>query len=61
MQLALHVPIETLAMAYVFVETCLTLVMGYVPFKMHLTLGMVNIFIKMWLAHNNILDVSFET
>jgi hypothetical protein len=38
-----------------------TLTMVYVPFEICVALAMVNIFIKMHLAHNIILNVFFET
>ncbi len=61
MHLAPHVLFRTLVMAYVPFETCLALATGCALFKTQLALAIVNIFIKMHLAHNNILDVSFET
>jgi hypothetical protein len=63
-----HIPLKTLAMVYIFIKMCLaphvpfeTLAMAYIPFKTHLALAIINILIKMHLAHNNILDASFET
>jgi hypothetical protein len=67
MCLAPHIPFRTLAMAYIFIKMCLTfhvpfrtLDMAYIPFEMCLALVIVNIFIKMYLAHNSILDASFK-
>jgi hypothetical protein len=62
MFLAFHVFFGTLAMTYILVKMCLsphvlfgTLVMVYIPFKTCMALTMVNILIKWYLAHNNIL------
>jgi hypothetical protein len=61
MHLAPHVFVKTLAMAYVFIETCLALDMAYIPFEMHLGLTTVNIFVRMHFAHNIIFNVLLET
>ncbi len=64
MRLPLHIPFRALAMAYILIKMCLTfyvhfrtLDMAYIPFQTCLALVIVNIFIKMYLAHNNTLDV----
>jgi hypothetical protein len=64
MHLASHVHFRTLAMTYIFVKMHLalhvlfrTLAMSYIPFKTCLTLAMVNNFIIMHCAYNNIFDV----
>jgi hypothetical protein len=53
--------IETLTMAYIFIEMHMALAMPYVPFKTCLTLTMINILVRMHLAHNNILNVFSKT
>jgi hypothetical protein len=53
--------IETLTMAYVSVKMHMVLAMAYVPFKACLTLTMINIFVRMHLAHKNILNVFAKT
>jgi hypothetical protein len=67
-RLGLHVPFETLSMAYVLIKMHMTphvpfgtLVITYIPFETCMVLTMVNIFVRMHLAHKIILDVSFET
>jgi hypothetical protein len=68
MHMALYVPFQTLTMAYILIKMSLafhvlfwTLIMLYVFFKMCITSVMVNILVKMYLAHNIILDASFQT
>jgi hypothetical protein len=61
MHMALHVLFGTFAMVYISIEMCMALIMAYIPFETHSAPAMVNTFVKMHFAHNNILNISFET
>ncbi len=50
-------PFPNLGMTYIFIKTCMALVMAYVLFETHLAFITINIFIRMHLSHNNIFDV----
>jgi hypothetical protein len=48
-------------MAYISNKMYMALVMVCIPFETHSAPAMVNIFVKMHIAHYNILNISFET
>jgi hypothetical protein len=49
-------PFPNLGMTYIFIKTCMALIIVYMLFETCLALVTINIFVRMHLSHNNIFD-----